>query len=122
MTVGSYKKGISMAENTENKAAVVQSDQKKTGKAKMKKPAFPAVEEIFVDGIAGIMGRGGVFKLDCYRVDGVEDDGKTELRRISHRLVLPAASINELIQVVQGVVKSAAKAKENFEKQKKTIN
>ena len=90
-------------------------EQKEVQKVKIQNPTFPAVKEIFVDGISGIIGRGGIFKLDCYSVEGVTDDGKSEIRRISHRLVMPAASMGELVKVVQGVVKSAAKAKENSE-------
>lgn len=83
-----------------------------TKKVKIVNPPVPAIEEVYVDGIAGIMGRGGVFKLDCYRVDGVERETEAEVRRISHRLVLPASSMGELIQIVQGVMKTAVKNKE----------
>lgn len=89
-----------------------QETKSEVKKIKMVGSPLSAVEEIYVDGISGMMGRGGIIKLDCYRVEGVEKESDAEVRRISHRLVLPASSLSELIQVVQGVIKSANKAKE----------
>ena len=49
-------------------------------KVKMAPNPFP-VEEIYVDGIAGIFRRGGILKLDCYRVAGVDREDGAEVRR-----------------------------------------
>jgi len=86
-----------------------------TKRAKIVIPSAPPIEEIYIDGIAGLMGRGGVVKLDCYRVDGFDKEAEAEVRRISHRLVLPATSLGELIKLIQGVAKSSAKIKEEKE-------
>jgi hypothetical protein len=69
-------------------------------------------EEIYVDGVAGAMGRGGVLKLDLYRVSGVDRKTGTETHRVSHRLVIPAAAIPELMRVLQGTAQAARKATE----------
>lgn len=71
---------------------------------------FP-IEEVFVDGIAGIFGRGGVFKIDCYSALGHNPETNTETRRITQRVVLPGSAMAELIKAVQGVVKTAEDAK-----------
>lgn len=70
---------------------------------------FP-VEEVFVDGVAGIFGRGGVFKVDCYSALGHDPKTNTETRRITRRFVLPGSAMAELIKAVQGVMKSAETA------------
>ena len=59
-------------------------------------------EEIYVDGIAGLSVRAGVAKIDCYSVAPHEQSrDEPEVRRLSHRLVLPALALNELLQVLQ---------------------
>ena len=55
------------------------------------------------------MGRGGVVKLDCYRVVGMDKEDNAEIRQISHKLVLPASSIAELVNVVKGIQSAAKK-------------
>ena len=102
-----------MSDNSEQSSD--QTEAKNKLQVNMKTPVAPAIEEIYVDGVSGIMARGGIFKLDCYRVEGVAKDGKTETRRISHRLVLPATGIGELVKVVENVLKSVQQAKEQFE-------
>ena len=62
------------------------------------------IDEIYADGVAGMSMRNGVVKLDCYRVVGQqagEGDQPREVRRVTHRMVLPAASLAELAQVLQ---------------------
>jgi hypothetical protein len=85
-------------------------------KVKMIKTNGSDIEEIFVDGIAGVLSRNGVFKLDCYRVVTLDSEEDAEVRRVSHRLVIPAGSMGELIQAVQGIVQKNAKASEKIEK------
>jgi hypothetical protein len=83
-----------------------------SGTAKLISNPHP-VEEIYVDGFTGLFGRGGVVKIECYRVVGLDRDDKAELRRVTHRLVLPTSAVGELVKVVQGVVQAAdAKKKE----------
>jgi len=72
--------------------------------------SFQAPEEIYVDGIAGAMGRGGVLKIDLYRVSGVDRKTNTEQRRVSHRLVIPAGALPELVRVLQATAEGARKA------------
>ena len=79
-------------------------------KVKIAPNPFP-VEELYIDGISGVLGRGGVFKIDCYRVVGFDQEDKAEVRRVTHRIVLPASAMPELAQAVRGIAKSAAKDK-----------
>lgn len=64
-------------------------------------------EEVYVDGVAGGMGRGGVFKFELYRVTAMED--QTEVRTVSHRLIIPNMALGEFAQLLQRV--SIAKQK-----------
>ena len=59
-------------------------------------------DEIYVDGVSGILGRGGVIKLDCFRVMGVDRD-QAEIRTVTHRLVLPAGAIPGLVRLFQNM-------------------
>jgi hypothetical protein len=59
-------------------------------------------EEIYVDGVSGILGRGGVIKLDCFRVMGVDRE-QTEIRTVTHRLVLPAGAVPGLVRLFQNM-------------------
>ena len=62
----------------------------------------PPPAEIYVDGIAGLSMRSGIAKIDCYSVAPNEQSrNEPEVRRLSHRLVLPAMALNELMQVLQ---------------------
>ncbi len=63
-------------------------------------PQLP--KEIYVDGVSGILGRGGVIKLDCFRVMGIDKD-QTEIRTVTHRLVLPAGAIPGLVRLFQNM-------------------
>lgn len=106
-----------------DKETKVQEPGKQQGqKIKMIKTNGSDIEEIYVDGISGVMARNGVFKLDCYRVAGIDKEDNAEVRRISHRLVIPAVSMGELIQVVQGVVQNAAKLKEQAGSDDTSVN
>ena len=96
-----------MAKENKNTDTEVTSDKK----VKMTTNPFP-VEELYVDGVAGVLGRGGVFKIDCYRVAGIDKEDKSEVRRVTHRLVLPASAIPELAQAINTVIKSAGKKNE----------
>ncbi len=57
-------------------------------------------DELYVDGVSAIIGRGGVIKLDCYRVVGIDRD-KAEVRSVTHRLVLPAGAVPGLVRLFQ---------------------
>jgi hypothetical protein len=65
-------------------------------------PSTQPPEEIYVDGVSGILGRSGVIKLDCFRVYGVDRDN-TEVRSVTHRLVLPAGAIPGLVRLFQNM-------------------
>ena len=77
--------------------------------AKMVPPPIPP-EEFFVDGVSGLTARGGVFKIDLYKVVGIEDN--TELRTISYRLILPTLAMNELDELLRQAREVAKKASE----------
>ncbi len=78
-----------MAETTEKKQTV-----------KMVPNPLPP-EEIYVDGVNAILGRPGVIKLECYRAVGVDKEANAEIRTVTHRLVLPAAVLPELVGLFQ---------------------
>ncbi len=63
--------------------------------------AGPPPEEIFVDGISSLYFRSGVVKLDCYRVVRHNPQENQEIRMGTHRLVMPATALQELIQLLQ---------------------
>lgn len=73
------------------------------GKSRAKLVSNPhPVEEVYVDGIAGILGRAQVCKLDCYSVVGIDrEDNNAEIRRVTHRLVMPTTALPELIQMIK---------------------
>ena len=80
-----------MAENNE-------ADQEQAEGPKIKMAANPTPpDEIFIDGVAGILARPGLVKLDCYRVVGIDRTDNAEVRSVTHRLVLPAAAIPEMV-------------------------
>jgi hypothetical protein len=58
--------------------------------------------ETFVDGTNGITVGRDVVKLEFYSSVGFDAEDKKEIRVISHRLVLPRSSLQELMQVLQG--------------------
>ena len=60
-------------------------------------------DEIYVDGVSAIIGRGGVIKLDCYRVVGVGKRDNAEVRSVTHRLVLPAGAVPGLVRLFQNM-------------------
>ena len=64
-------------------------------------PSPQPPEEIYVDGVSGILGRGGVIKLDCFRVMGVDKE-QVEIRTVTHRLVLPAGAVPGLVRLSVG--------------------
>ena len=59
-------------------------------------------DELYVDGVSAIIGRGGVIKLDCYRVVGVDREN-AEVRSVTHRLVLPAGAVPGLVRLFQNM-------------------
>ena len=75
---------------------------------KIKLVANPApVEELFVDGVAGVFNRSGVVKLNLFRVTGIEPGSKAELRQLCHRLVLPLTALPELLRLLQALTRAA---------------
>ena len=79
------------------------TEQEPQNKIKMVGTPGPA-DELYVDGINGALIRRDVIKLDCYRVMGVNTEDKAEVRAVTHRLVLPTASVPELARLFQGLV------------------
>ena len=70
------------------------------------------VTEIFADGVAGLMGRRGVIKLELYSVIGHDADANTENRQITHRLVMPIAAVPELGKLLESMARAAKEAQD----------
>jgi hypothetical protein len=68
------------------------------------------IEELFADGVGSLMSRGGVVKLDLFRVVGYERDSKAELRQVSHRLVLPLSAVPDMVKIFNSVARAAQQA------------
>ncbi len=70
------------------------------------------VDEVYVDGISGVVGRGGIIKLDFYRFLGFDEKEETEVRQIVLRLVLPTSAVPELARAIKGVAEAGQKSME----------
>jgi len=70
------------------------------------------VDEVYADGISGVVGRGGIVKLDFYRYLGFDEKEKTEVRQIVLRLVLPTSAVPELARAIKGVAEAGQKSME----------
>ena len=81
-----------------------------------------APDEIFVDGVSGILTRPSVVKLDCYRVLRIDREDKAEVRAVTHRLVMPAGSIRELAKLLQNWAEQARRAQEEASAEKASID
>ena len=68
------------------------------------------VDEIYVDGTSSLISRSGVVKLDLYRVVGFDPATKTELRQVSHRLVLPLTALPDILNAFQSIARAAQQA------------
>ncbi len=68
------------------------------------------IDELYVDGTSSLISRSGVVKLDLFRVVGFDPATKTELRQVSHRLVLPLTALPELLNAFQSVARAAQQA------------
>ncbi len=89
-----------MAETPETNKADAQPETPTQNVKMVASPQPP--EEIYVDGVSGILGRGGVIKLDCFRVMGVDRD-RAEIRTVTHRLVMPGGAIPGLVRLFQNM-------------------
>lgn len=70
------------------------------------------VGEAFADGVFGVTLRNGIAKIELYSVIGLDDQSKTEVRRVSHRLILPMAGLNELAVIMQRMAKAIRQAQQ----------
>ena len=68
------------------------------------------VDELYVDGTSGVISRGGVIKLDLFRVVGIDPATKTEMCQVSHRLVLPLTALPNLLRAFQSVARATQQA------------
>ena len=73
---------------------------------RMVPPGGP-VTDIYADGVSSVMARGGVVKLDLYQAVGIQRNTNVEMRRSSHRLVMPATAIPELLRIFQNAMQAA---------------
>ncbi len=88
-----------------------QAERPERARPNVKMVASPTpVDEFYVDGASGLISRGGVVKIDLFRVVGYEPDSKVELRQVSHRLVLPLTALPDLIKAFQSVARAAQQA------------
>ena len=72
------------------------------------KPLPTPVENTqYVDGTHALSVRNGVAKLDFYETLGPAPEGEGEIRRIAHRLVLPAAALAELADILNRALAQA---------------
>ena len=85
-----------------------QAERPKRARPNVKMVANPTpVDEFYIDGASGLISRGGIIKLDLFRVVGYEPDTKVELRQVSHRLVLPLTALPDLLKALQSVARAA---------------
>lgn len=68
------------------------------------------IDELFADGVGSLMSRGGVIKLDLFRVVGYERDSKAEMRQVTHRLVLPLSAVPDIVKIFSSVARAAQQA------------
>jgi hypothetical protein len=96
-----------MADSTEDNQAQAEGP-------KIKLAANPTPpDEIFIDGVAGILARPGLVKLDCYRVVGIDRSDNAEVRSVTHRLVMPSAAIPEMVKLFQNAAQAGRQASNN---------
>ena len=119
MATGSRKKSKAAAKKspaskkTAKKAKPGQARTQATPAAAMGERAVAAmpsepssdVEEIYVDGFSSLFFRAGVVKVDCYRISEHDPQTNQELGRLSHRLVMPAVALNDLVRLLQNAMK-----------------
>ncbi len=67
-------------------------------------------EESFADGAHSVTLTRNVLKLDLYRVLRYDQASEEELRKVSHRIVLPMSAVPEMINLLQGVVQAVKSA------------
>ncbi len=92
-------------------AKKTKAEQPETTRPPVKMVPNPApIDEVYVDGTSGLISRGGVIKLDLFRVVGIDPADKTESRQVSHRLVLPLTALPELLNAFQSVARAAQQA------------
>ncbi len=82
--------------------------------------AGPPPEEIYVDGVSGLYFRSGVVKLNCYRVVRHDPEENKETRMETHRLVMPAMALQELIQLLQNASQAQKSRREANTETKKS--
>ncbi len=83
---------------------MAETTEKRQGFKMVASPMPP--EEMYADGVNAIIGRPGVIKLECYRVLGVDRETNAEIRTVTHRLVLPAVALPELVGLFQKMVEA----------------
>lgn len=90
-----------MADKGETKA--METHRESAGRKLKLVPSSGPVEDIYVDGFAGLHARAGVVKLACYRISGVDQKETAEIGSVTHQLVVPAASIPGLIKLLESM-------------------
>ncbi len=90
-----------------DKAKAEQQQQPGGGRGIKMAPSNQPIEEVYVDGVLGLFARAGVIKINLYRVLGTDSTDDSEVRSVSHRLVMPAAALPEMARLLQNVAKAA---------------
>lgn len=80
-----------------------QKQQARPRKAKLVDGGIPP-EEIYVDGVVGIIPRPGVAKIDCFRFVGIDTKEKAELHSVTHRIVMPVAALPRLAELINDLI------------------
>jgi hypothetical protein len=78
-------------------------------KVKMVRNPMP-IDELFVDGVSGLITRAGIAKIDLFRVVGYDPETKAERRQVSHRLVMPLAAVPDLLRLFQQAARAVQEA------------
>ncbi|SMN11217.1 hypothetical protein SPBRAN_1457 [uncultured Candidatus Thioglobus sp.] len=83
--------------------------QKENNITDKKQPQPISVNEVYMDGTASISIRQNVAKIDFYQASPVPNeegsDKQRELRKVSHRLVMPVSGLSEMREVLDQIMK-----------------
>jgi hypothetical protein len=68
-------------------------------------------DEVFADGVASVLARPGLVKLECYRVMRIDREDNAEVRCVTHRLVLPSGAVPDLLRMLTDLTRAAGRSK-----------
>jgi hypothetical protein len=68
------------------------------------------VAEFPADGVLSVIIRRGVAKIEFYQFIGINPENRKEQRRVSHRIAIPLAGLEELSQILRRMGEAARSA------------